>query len=121
MFLNRKIVVVFIAVIVGLLHFITGPDYGGPFPDFVNGYMIDLFLPFAMFLVLGVAEQSILESVTTRGIFVFFIGAFTETLQYFNVPIFGRTFDKMDYLMFAIGVLLGVVFEKFVLSRIKIR
>jgi hypothetical protein len=53
--MNRKVVVVLIALAVGLLHFLTGPGYRGPLPWFVNGYLIDILLPFAMFLVLGVA------------------------------------------------------------------
>jgi len=118
--INRKVIVVFIAIIVGLLHFITGPRYCGPFPAFVNGYMIDILLPFAMYLVLGVAKQSILRSSIARGIFVFSIGAVTETLQYFGVPIFGRTFDLLDYLMFGLGIGLAVVFERYMLSKIPV-
>jgi hypothetical protein len=110
-----------IAVVVGLLHFLTGPGYGGPFPVFVNGYMIDILLPFAMYLVLGIANQSILRSGVARGGFVFAVGATTETLQYFGVPIFGRTFDLLDYLMFGIGIGLAAVFEWVVLSRIPAR
>jgi hypothetical protein len=105
-------------VAVGLLHFVTGPGYSGPFPVFVNGYMIDILLPFAMYLVLGIAKQSILPSSVARGGFVFAVGAVTETLQYFGVPIFGRTFDLLDYLMYGIGIGLAVVFERGVLSRI---
>ena len=107
-----------IAVTVGLLHFVTGPGYRGPFPVFVNGYMIDILLPFAMYLVLGIANQSILRSGIARGGFVFVVGAVTETLQYFGVPIFGRTFDVLDYLMYGIGIGLAVVFEGVVLSRV---
>ena len=116
--MKRKIIVVSVAVIVGLLHFLTGPRYSGPFPTFVNGYMIDILLPFAMYLVLGVANQRILRSAMARGLFVFAIGAITETLQYFGLPLFGRTFDVLDYLMFGIGIGLAVLFESFVLSRI---
>ena len=115
---NRKIIVVFIAVVVGLLHFLTGPKYRGPFPSFINGYMIDILLPFAMYLVLGVANQSIIRSGVARGVFLFAIGAITETMQYFGVPIFGRTFDLLDYLMFGIGIGLAAVFEWIVLSGI---
>ena len=115
---NRKIIVVFIAVVVGLLHFLTGPRYRGPFPSFINGYMIDILLPFAMYLVLGVANQSIIHSGFARGVFVFAIGAITETMQYFGVPIFGRTFDLLDYLMFGIGIGLAAIFEWIVLSGI---
>jgi hypothetical protein len=114
---NRKVIVVSIAMIVGLLHFLTGPKYNGPFPVFVNGYMIDILLPFAMYLVLGVANQSVLRSGLARGIFVFAIGAVSETLQYFGIPIFGRTFDLLDYLMFGVGIGLAVIFEWVVLSR----
>ena len=115
---NRRVVVVFIAVVVGLLHFVTGPGYRGPFPAFVNGYLIDILLPFAMYLVLGMAGQSILRSGIIRGTLVFAVGATTETLQYFGVPIFGQTFDLLDYLMFGVGIGLAVVFERIVLSRI---
>ena len=109
---NRKVVVVFIAVVVGLLHFVTGPGYRGPAPVFVNGYMIDILLPFAMVLVLGIANQSVLRSGVARGGLVFAIGVVTETLQYFGVPIFGRTFDPLDYLMFGIGIGLAMAFER---------
>ena len=115
---NRKVIVVLIAVAVGLLHFLTGPRYNGPFLVFVNGYMIDVLLPFTMYLVLGIANQSIIRGVITRALFVFAIGAVTETLQYFGVPLFGRTFDVLDYLMFAVGIGLAVVFERIMLSRI---
>lgn len=118
--INRKVIVVFIAVVVGLLHFLTGPRYRGPFPVFVNSYMIDILLPFAMYLVLGVAKRTILRSGIARGVFVFAIGAVTETLQFFGVPIFGRTFDLLDYLMFGVGIGLAVVFERIVLSRIPV-
>ena len=53
-----------------------------------------------------------------RGVFVFTIGAITETMQYFGIPIFGETFDLLDYLMFGIGIGLAVIFEWIVLSRI---
>ena len=115
--LTRKTLVVAIALAVGLLHFVTGPRYRGPCPTFVNGYMIDILLPFAMYLVLGVADHPLSRSRVARGIAVFGVGMVTETLQYFGVPIFGRTFDPLDYLMFGIGIGLAVAFEQAVLSR----
>jgi thiamine transporter ThiT len=118
---NRKVIVVSIALFVGLLHFVTGPAYRGPLPVFVNGYLIDILLPFAMFLVLGVADQPILQNRVVRGVSVFAVGAVTETLQYFGVPIFGRTFDWLDYLMFAAGIGLAAVFEQVVLARVSTR
>jgi len=118
--LKRKQIVILIAVGVGILHFITGPGYRGPFRVFVNGYMIDILLPFAMYLIMGVAGRPFPRSVVTRGLLVFGIGAVTETMQYFGVPIFGRTFDPADYLMFGIGTGIGVALERFVLSKIPV-
>jgi hypothetical protein len=114
---RRKRIVVLVALTVGLLHFLTGPSYRGPFPAFVNSYLIDILLPFAMFLVLGVAEQPLLRNTVLRGAAVFAVGAFAETLQYFDVPVFGRTFDWLDYLMFVLGIALALVFERLVLCR----
>ena len=64
------------------------------------------------------AGQTSVRSGIARGTFVFATGAITETLQYFGVPIFGRTFDVLDYLMFGVGIGLAVVFERIVLSKI---
>jgi len=116
--LNRKLLVVGIAVGVGILHFFTGPEYSGPLRAFVTGYLIDIVLPFAMYLVLGVTNHAVILYGVARCALVFGIGALTETLQYFSVPIFGRTFDPLDYLMFGIGIAGAVVFEWAVLSRL---
>jgi len=115
---NRKIVVVIVALAVGLLHFVTGPGYRGPFPVFVNGYLIDILLPFAMFLVLGVVDHPMFRSRVIRGCAVFGVGAFAETLQYVGVPLFGQTFDWLDYVMFGMGIVMAVMFEGAVLTRV---
>ena len=114
---TRKGIVVAIALFIGLLHFVTGPGYSGPFHVFVNSYLIDIFLPFAMFLVLGIANISILNKPLVRTVIVFCVGVSTEILQYFNVPIFGRTFDPLDLLMYGIGIGLAVIFELLFLEK----
>jgi hypothetical protein len=113
----RRRIIVAIALVVGALHFAVGPGYRGPLPRFVHGYLIDIVLPFAMFLVMGLIDRPLVGTRWFRAVAVFGVGAATETLQGFGVPIFGRTFDPLDYLMFAIGVLGAVVFEATVLER----
>ncbi|MBN1402701.1 MAG: hypothetical protein JXA74_17805 [Anaerolineae bacterium] len=115
--LKEKLIVVSLAMTVGLLHFVTGPGYRGPCPAFVNGYLIDILLPFAMYLLLGIARPALASGALSRGLLVFAVGATAETLQYFGVPLFGRTFDVLDYGMFALGIGLAAIFELAVLRQ----
>lgn len=116
--LSRKQVVVGISLGVGLLHFVTGPAYGGPFRNFVNGYLIDILLPFAMYLLLSLLEGRGRLSAAARAAIILVAATGVELLQLRGVPVFGRTFDPVDLGMYALGVAGGVVFEVFVLSRL---
>lgn len=46
----------------GALHFVTGENYQGPFPIFVNGYMIDILLPMVLVLLMGLIENRLIRS-----------------------------------------------------------
>jgi len=112
--LPRKPVIVAICVSVAALHLVTGPRYNGPLRPFVTGYLIDLLLPFSLVLLLwlGLARVPVLRSSVSRACLVFCIGAVVELSQYLDVPVFGRTFDPLDLLMYAIGATAAVGFEK---------
>jgi|WetSurMetagenome_2_1015567.scaffolds.fasta_scaffold869776_1 hypothetical protein len=116
---TRKQVVVGICLVVAALHFVTGPTYRGPWPAFVNGYLIDILLPFALYLLLGVSGLPVARSQLVRGIIVFAIGGVIELLQYVGVPLFGATFDVLDLVMYAVGVVGAVIFERTVVSRLE--
>ena len=113
----KKRVITAIALTVGALHFVTGEQYQGPFPAFVNGYLIDILLPMALFLLMGLFENKYIRSMPFRASAVFGFGCIVEASQYFGHPFFGSTFDPLDILAYAGGVLLGVLLELFVLSR----
>lgn len=113
----KKITVTLIALTVGLLHFVTGENYQGPFPHFVNGYMIDILLPMAMYLLLGLFEVKWIRSPAFRAGAVFLLGCVVETSQYLSRPFFGSTFDPLDILSYAGGVLLGIFLEHTLLPR----
>jgi len=106
-----KHVVIGICVAVGLLHFVAGPTYGGPWPAFVNGYLIDILLPFAMYLLLGVSWRVLAGSRLARALVVLAVGGAVEGLQYLGLPLFGATFDPLDLVMYALGVIGGVIVE----------
>ncbi len=112
--LPRKPVVVAICLAVGALHLFTGPHYRGPLRAFVTGYLIDLVLPFSLVLLLGVGldRSPSLRLPVVRAGAVFLLGAAVELLQYLGVPLFGRTFDPLDLLMYATGAIAALVFER---------
>ena len=116
---SRKQIVVGIALGVGLLHFVVGPGYAGPWRGFVRGYLIDILLPFALYLLLSLPAIRCLRHPGARAAVVLGVGVAVETLQFHGVPIFGRTFDPLDLLMYGLGVLAGVVFERAVLRRVR--
>ncbi len=116
----KALVVTSIAVLVALLHFVTGPSYAGPFPDFVNGYLIDILLPFALYFLLCPQDARIvwLRSWYIKAFPVFLVGFTVETMQYHGIMIFGRTFDPLDYAAYAFGVLLAVLTDTLFFPRI---
>jgi hypothetical protein len=112
-----KHVVVGICLAVGLLHFVAGSTYRGPWPGFVRGYLIDIVLPFALYLLLGVSWRVLAGSRLARALVVLAVGGTVEGLQYLGLPVFGATFDPLDLVMYALGVAAGVILELVVAPR----
>ncbi|MFC1476137.1 hypothetical protein ACFLQW_03950 [Candidatus Zixiibacteriota bacterium] len=108
---RRTIVIICIAVPVGLLHFVIGRNYSGPFPHFVNGYLIDILLPFACYFIMCNIESSPLNRWWVKGLLVFGFGCTVEISQYYGVPIFGETFDLWDFAAYGTGVLAAIIVE----------
>lgn len=114
---TKKWIVTSIALFVGALHFITGERYQGPFPVFVNGYMIDILLPTALFLLMGFFENKYIHSIPFRAGTIFGFGCMVEISQYVGRPFFGSTFDPLDILAYAGGVVLGILLDLYLLQR----
>jgi hypothetical protein len=116
--LSKKVVVVSMVIPIALLHFFTGSNYRGPYPGFVNGYLLDILLPFAFYFLLCLNEFSLLRSWMVKSSLVFAVGASVEIAQFYGVPIFGRTFDPLDFVMYGIGVLSAAILDTTVFPRI---
>jgi len=116
--MTKKLTITGIALAVGALHFITGENYRGPFPVFVNGYLIDVLLPMTLYLLLSLFENKLVRSPLFRACAVFGFGCFVEASQYFGYPIFGSTFDPLDIVAYAGGVLLGILLDLVVFPRL---
>jgi hypothetical protein len=116
--LPKTIVIVTMMVTIALLHFVTGSQYRGPFPLFMNGYLIDILLPFGLYFLLCLNEYAILKSPAVRGSLIFTAASFVELAQYRGIPLFGRTFDPWDIIMYGLGVLLAVFCDQFLFPRL---
>ena len=116
--MTKRSVITIIAIGVAALHFITGGQYGGLIPAFVNGYLIDILLPMTLVLLMGLFQNKILRSPLFRAGAVFTIGCLVEASQYLGYQIFGSTFDPLDILAYAGGTLIGLFLDLIVFPKI---
>jgi hypothetical protein len=113
-------IIVSICLFVGLLHFIIGPDYEGILRDFIRGYLIDILLPMSLYLLPQISFRkriSVVQSRVIAAIFTFLSGATVEFLQYFEIDFLGKTFDALDFVMYGIGVGLGIIIDLTIINR----
>jgi len=111
-------VIVSVNVAIALLHFVTGSKYTGPYPAFVNGYLLNILVPFGFYFLLCLSELSVLRSWIVKSILVFGAACFVEIAQFFGVPLLGRTFDPLDFVMYGLGVMLAAILDTTVFPRI---
>ena len=111
-------VITAIAVGTATLHFVKSENYRGPFALFVNGYMIDIILPMTLVLLMGLFQNKFLRSINFRACAVFITGCLVEFSQFAGYPIFGRTFDPLDILAYAGGVLLAMFLDLVLFPRL---
>ena len=116
--IRKKVVIVSIMILIGLIHFFTGSNYKGPYPGFVNGYLLDILVPFGFYFLLCLSKFPLLKSWIVKSILMFGVASFTEIAQFFGVPIFGQTFDPVDFVMFGMGVILAAILDIIVFPRI---
>ena len=116
--IRKKVVIISIMILIALIHLFTGSNYKGPYPGFVNGYLLDILVPFGFYFLSCLIKFPLLKSWIVRSILVFGVASFTEIAQFFGVPIFGQTFDPVDFVMFGMGIILATIFDIIVFPRI---
>ncbi len=85
---------------VALLHFFIGSNYSGPCLAFVNGYLLDILVPFGFYFSLYPQECSLSRYWTVKAILIFGAASSAEIAQLFNAPTSGRTFDRVDFIRY---------------------
>ena len=87
---------------------------------FYQSYFADLVMPFAFYFLLSLNEQSmpILRSWVVKGTIIFLAMTTSEVFQYFDIYMFGVTFDPLDILAFAVGTIAAILVDIFVFPLI---
>lgn len=88
----------------------------------MNGYLIDLVLPLNLYLLFQIALRKIMNVKRSRiiaALVTFMIGLIVELLQLNHIPVFGTTYDPLDIVMYAIGVLLGILLDVTLIDKLE--
>lgn len=110
--------VVAISITVAVLHFVTGENYQGPCPQFVTGHLIDLLLPFSAYFLLCLVDHPFFRSWLVKCLTVFTFGLSVELAQYHGIKLLGSTFDPLDIIMYAAGVLIAAFLDTQIFPRL---
>ena len=112
--------IVSIELIIAALH-IIGPmrNTRGPWHDLYYSYFSDLALPFGFYFLLCASETHIphLRPWWVKSALVFGAAATAEILQFYGIDALGITFDPLDIVMYALGVLLAAMLERLIFAR----
>ncbi len=118
---GRRAIAGGIVLVVALIHvFRLGTHLRGSLFTLYYSYASDILVPLGMYFLLCLIEAQLvrLRAWQARALLVFAVASSSEVLQGFGVPILGRTFDPLDFLMFAVGVSVAVFLDRIALPAI---
>ena len=106
-----------VAVVVGVaaIHILRIGSYlRGTAYRLYYSYASDVLLPFAMYFVLSLNQRNlvVLGDWRAKALVILAAASGAEVLQGFGVPVLGRTFDPVDFVMYGIGVIAALVVER---------
>lgn len=117
---QKKTVVVIIQLIIACL-FIIGADWtNDTLRRMFHSYFADIAIPFGFYFLLVLIEDSYkrLQNWYIKVAVVFTLCSTSETLQLFGIYALAKVFDPLDYVMYALGVVLAAIVDKIILKRL---
>jgi len=112
--LKQKVIVILIQSVIAYLHIVgIGRNSTEMIFNLSASYFSDLALPFGFYFLLKMLEPQIaaVRRWWVKAGAVFLLAATAEALQYLGVYALGRTFDPLDFVAYAAGLLLAVCFD----------
>ena len=119
--LGRIIVVISVLLIVAIVHILRVGSYlEGMLFNLYYSYFSDIIVPVGIYFLLCLNEIGFpfLKPWWAKAGIVFAVASVSEILQGFGVPLLGQTFDPLDIVMFAIGVMLAVFLDRVIFTRL---
>ncbi len=116
----RKIVVTAIMCAIAAMHiFRIGAGLPGVWRILYYSYVSDFVIPFGVYFLVSMNEIyiALLRKWYVKAVIVFIVITFSEVMQYYGIYFFGDTFDFIDIVMFAAGILTAAFFDKKILER----
>jgi hypothetical protein len=118
---KKALTVIMINITIALLHVINiGAHLNGKFFIYYKSFFSDLLLPFGFYFLLCMQERRVpvLRKWWIKAGLVFLAAALAESLQGMGIYALGITFDPLDFVMYASGVLAAALLDTQVLARI---
>lgn len=114
-------IVVGVHLVIALIHALRmGTYFRGALYTLHYSYFSDIIVPLGMYFLLSLNDFSLkfLRPWWVKASIVFGIATFTEVMQAWGIHLLGETFDPLDIVMFAVGVLAASLVERRFLARL---
>jgi len=107
---KKKYLIIGIEILLALMHVVgIGRNSNEPMFILSASYFSDLALPFGFYFLLMISENkvAILQKWWVKAGIVFLMATLAEVGQFFGFYILGRTFNPIDIIVYAAGVLIA--------------
>lgn len=117
---NKKAVVIITEIIIAGI-FVIGADWTNETIHlFFHNYVADIIIPFGYYFLLVLMEDKYkpISKWFIKAAIVFALCALSETLQYFGIYALATVFDPLDYMMYALGLVLAAFVDRIIFKRV---
>lgn len=101
--------------------FIIGADWANDkIHRLFHSYFADIAIPFGYYLLLVLVDDKYkpLRHWYIKAAVIFALCSLSETLQYYGFYALARVYDPVDYLMYALGVILAAFVDRIIYKRL---
>ena len=87
---------------------------------FYQSYYADVMIPFSFYFLLSLNNITLvfLRNWKIKAAIIFLVMTTSEIFQYFDIYMFGVTFDPLDIVAFAVGTVMAVLVDMLLFPRI---